>query len=105
MPVDFIVASEYPGDGKPKAVVFPDPETVAVDLDGVKVISLPKLIELKLALGLSLRSRRQDLADVDTIIERLKPPREMGEEIDASVRDEYYRMWDAAQNAWHPSNE
>jgi len=105
VPVDFIVASEYPGDGKPKAVVFPDPETVAVDLDGVKVISLPKLIELKLALGLSLRSRRQDLADVDTIIERLKPPREMGEEIDASVRDEYYRMWDAAQNAWHPSNE
>jgi hypothetical protein len=103
--VEFITAGEYPGDGKPKAVVFPPPESVAVDFDGVKVISLPKLIELKLASGLTATNRRKDLVDVETIIERLKPPRELGEELDASVRDEYYRMWDAAQNAHHPSNE
>jgi hypothetical protein len=103
--LDFIMAGEYPGDGKPKPVVFPDPEATAVDLDGVKVISLPKLIELKLASGLTGTLRLKDLGDVESMIDRLKPPRELGEQIDPSVRDEYYRMWDAAQNAWHPSNE
>src|SRR3954447_23992515 len=27
--IDFITAGEYPGDGKPKPVMFPDPESVA----------------------------------------------------------------------------
>jgi len=103
--IDFITAGEYPGDGKPKPVMFPHPDTVAVDLDGVKVISLPKLIELKLTSGLTAPTRLKDIVDVETVIERLKPPRELGEEIDPFVRDQYYRMWDAAQNAWHPSNE
>jgi hypothetical protein len=105
VPVDFMIASEYPGDGKPKPVMFPDPDTVAVDLGGVKVISLPKLIELKLTSGLTAPNRLKDIGDTETVIERLKPPRELGEEIDPFVRDQYYRMWDAAQNAWHPSNE
>jgi hypothetical protein len=103
--VDFITAGEYPGDGKPKPVVFPHPDSASVDLDGVKVISFPKLIELKLASGLTAPNRKKDIVDVETLIDRLSPPRELGEQLDASVRDEYYRMWDAAENAYHPSNE
>ncbi|MEA2568021.1 MAG: hypothetical protein QOI24_22 [Acidobacteriota bacterium] len=104
--VEFITAGEFPGDGKPKAVSFPDPATASVDRDGYTVLSLPKLVELKLASGLTAEHRRyRDLGDVETIIAYLKPPRELGEQIDASVRDEYYRMWDAAQNAFHPCNE
>jgi hypothetical protein len=96
--VEFITAGEYPGDGKPKPVRFPEPSTAAVDRDGLSVISLPKLIELKLASGLTAEHRKyRDLGDVQAVISALRPPRELGEELDSSVRDEYYRLWDAAQ--------
>jgi hypothetical protein len=96
--VEFITTGEFPGDDKPKPVRFPDPKDVAIDRDGISVISLPKLIELKLASGLSAEHRRlRDLADVQDLIIALKLPRALGDEIDPSVRDEFYRMWDAAQ--------
>lgn len=102
--VDFITTGEYPGDGLPKQVAFPDPAEVAVEISGVKVISLPKLIELKLASGLaSPKNRAKDLVDVQELINRLKPPRTLGETLDASVRDEFYSMWDAARDAYDPS--
>lgn len=96
--VEFITTGEFPGDGKPKPVVFPVPRDASIDRDGRRVIALPKLIELKLASGLSAEHRRlRDLADVQDLIIALKLPRELGEQIDPSVRDEFYRMWDAAQ--------
>jgi len=103
--IDFITAGEYPGDARPKAVQFPDPEAVAVDYSGYKVIDLPHLFELKLASGLSNALRLKDLADAQQMILIIKPPRELGEQLDATVRDEYYRMWDAAQNAKPVWNE
>ena len=96
--IEFITTGEFPGDGKPKPVSFPDPKDVAVDRDGISVISLPKLIELKLASRLSAEHRRlRDLADVQDLIIALKLPRDLGDQIDPSVRQEYFRMWDAAQ--------
>ena len=38
--VEIIVTGEYPGDGKPKPVSFPDPAVVSVERDGIKVIEL-----------------------------------------------------------------
>jgi hypothetical protein len=103
--VEFITTGEYPGDGKPKAVRFPNPKDVAVERDGYKVIALPKLIELKLASGLSASHRMRDLADVQDLIAKLGLPRSLGEDLDPSVRAEYLRMWDAAANARDPQNE
>lgn len=103
--VDFITTGEYPGDGKPKPVVFPDPREVSVDIEGVNVIRLEKLIELKLASGLSAPHRISDIGDVARVIQVVKPSRELGEQLDSSVRDEYYRLWDASQNAYDPSAE
>jgi hypothetical protein len=103
--VEFITTGEYPGDGKPKPVRFPDPKDVAVERDGYKVISLPKLIELKLASGLSAAHRMRDLADVQDLIAKLDLPRSLAEEIDPSVRDEYLRMWDVAATARDPQTE
>jgi hypothetical protein len=75
-----------------------DPEKSAVARSGISVVSLSKLIELKLASGLSAEHRRlRDLADVQDLIIALKLPRDLGEDIDPSVRDVFYRMWDAAQ--------
>src|SRR5438067_9732550 len=34
--IEFIVTGQFPGDGKPKPVAFPDPRQVAVERDGVK---------------------------------------------------------------------
>jgi hypothetical protein len=103
--VEFITTGEYPGDGKPKPVRFPDPKDVAVERDGYKVISLPKLIELKLASGLSAAHRMRDLADVQDLIAKLDLPRSLAGEIDPSVRDEYLRMWDVAATARDPQSE
>lgn len=104
--VEFLTTGEFPGDGKPKAVRFPDPNDVAVDKGGYAVVSLPTLLELKLASGLTAEHRRhRDLGDVETIIAALEPPRELGEKLDPSVRDEFYRMWDAHADASGPDRE
>ena len=95
--VEFVTTGEYPGDGKPKPVRFPDPRDVTVEREGYPVIAMPKLIELKLASGLDVAHRLRDLADVQDLIMALKLPRNLGQQLDPSVRDEYFRMWDAAQ--------
>ncbi len=51
--IKFLVAGEYPGDGKPKPVAFPDPAEAGVEIDGVSYLSLPRLVELKLASGMT----------------------------------------------------
>src|SRR5215218_6304372 len=40
VPVEVILAGEYPGDGRPKPVSFPEPATASVELDGVRVVTL-----------------------------------------------------------------
>jgi hypothetical protein len=97
--IETLTTGEYPGDGKPKLVSFPDPRAASVDRDGYRLIRLEKLIELKLASGLSAAHRLRDLADVQDLILALKLPLELGDALDESVRGEYRRMWDAAQHA------
>ena len=47
VPIEIITSGEYPGDGLPKPVVFPDPADHVVVIGGVKTIWLEKMIELK----------------------------------------------------------
>jgi hypothetical protein len=61
--------------------------------------TLEKLIELKLAGGLSAPHHLRDLADVQDLIATLKLPLELGERLDASVRPEYRRLWEALQSS------
>jgi hypothetical protein len=95
--VDFLLAGEFPGDGKPKPVAFPDPEQAAVRGRSVALLPLPKLIELKLASGMSAPHRLKDLADVLELIRALSLPPAMAESLDASVRAKYEELWQAAQ--------
>ena len=97
--VEIITTGEFPGDGKPKSVSFPDPAAVAVERDGIKVVQMTTLIELKLASGLSASDRLKDLADVQELIRVLNLPADLAEQIDASVRDEYSRLWSAVESA------
>jgi len=97
--VDVVLAGEYPGDGRPKPVVFPDPAHAAVRGQRVALLPLPLLIELKLASGLSAPHRLKDLADVLELIRHLSLPRGMAQSLDASVRTKYDELWQAAQAA------
>jgi hypothetical protein len=54
---------------------------------------------LKLASGLSAAHRLRDLADVQDLIVALSLPLELADQLDASVRAEYRRLWTAAQSA------
>lgn len=97
--VEIITTGEFPGDGKPKSVSFPHPAAVAVERDGIKVVQMTKLIELKLASGLSASERLKYLADVQELIRVLNLPAELVEQIEPSVRDEYSRLWNAVESA------
>jgi hypothetical protein len=83
-----VTTGEYPGDGRPNEVSFPEPGAVAIEMDGLCVIRLEKLIELKLASGLSAPHRIKDLADVQQLIEILDLPETITNDLSASVRDE-----------------
>jgi hypothetical protein len=95
---EVIAAGEYPGDGLPKPVVFPDPAApgVAEEIDGIYVVTLEKLIELKLASGMSASHRLRDLADVQDLIVRLGLPLEWAGRLDPSVREAYQDLWEKA---------
>jgi hypothetical protein len=95
--IEFLISGQYPGDGKPKPVVFPDPRDVSIELAGVRYVNLPTLIDLKLASGMSAPHRLKDLADVQELIHVLKLPRDFAARLNASVRTRFTELWDAAQ--------
>jgi hypothetical protein len=93
--IEFLVAGQFPGDGKPKPISFPDPATASIDIAGIPVLRLDKIIELKLASGLSNANRLKDLADVQEMIKILQLPRDVADKLDASVRAKYLEFWDS----------
>ena len=96
--IDVLITGQYPGDGLPKPVVFPEPETVSEILDeSIPFVSLRTLIELKLASGMSASHRLQDLSDVMQLIRANKLSREYAASLNAYVRDKFFEMWQAAQ--------
>jgi hypothetical protein len=99
VPIDIVVAGDYPGDGHPKPVVFPDPADHARRGSRVRLLPLPKLIELKLASGMSAPHRLRDLADVLELIRVTGLPLELAADLDESVREKYRELWHAAHES------
>ena len=97
--VEFLVTGEFPGDRRPKAICFPHPVVAAIERDGIWIIQLNALIELKLASGLSGSDRLKDLADVQELIRTLKLSRKLAIELDESVRDGFLQLWDGIERA------
>jgi hypothetical protein len=96
--VEFLVTGDYPGDGKPKPVAFPRPEEAAVTLEGIHCLRLPRLIELKLASGMTNPGRLTDLADVQQMIRTLDLPEALADDLHPFVRDKYRELWAAVRN-------
>jgi len=99
VPVEVIVAGEFPGDGRPKPVSFPDPADASVEIDGVRVVTLEKLVELKLASGMTAPDRLKDLADVQELIKARGLGADFAERLDPYVRGEYLRLWEGVERS------
>jgi hypothetical protein len=90
--IEFLIQGDYPGDGKPKPISFPDPSAVGVIIDQIRVVGIHYLIELKLASG-TAPGRLRDLADVQELIRHMKLGADFADRLDQSVRDLYQRLW------------
>jgi hypothetical protein len=95
--IDVVLAGSYPGDGKPKPIVFPDPATAARRGARIALLPLATLVELKLAAGMTAPHRLKDLADVLELIKALALPAELAEDLDPYVREKFRELWRAAQ--------
>lgn len=90
--IEFITTGEYPGDGKPKPVVFPDPAGVYRVIDGARIIDLPRLVELKLASGMTNTGRLKDLGDVQELMRTLGLTESFADTLDPYVRETYLKL-------------
>lgn len=95
--IDVLLSGDYPGDGKPKPVRFPDPAAVAQRREQVSVLPIEQLIELKLASGISAPHRLKDLADVLELVRSASLTRDFAARLDPYVREKYVELWLAAQ--------
>jgi hypothetical protein len=93
--IEFLIAGQFPGDGKPKPVAFPDPAEASVDIGGVRYLRLEKLVELKLASGMTAAHRLKDLADVQELVRALSIPRHFGNQLNPYVQPKFFELWDA----------
>jgi hypothetical protein len=96
VPIDVVLAGDYPGDGKPKPVRFPDPATAAIR-GRLSLLPLARLVELKIASGMSAAHRLKDLADVLELVRSAHLEEALADDLDESVREKYRELWRAAQ--------
>ncbi len=90
--IEIITAGEFPGDGKPKPVEFPNPNESQTEIDGIKTVSLEKLIELKLASGMTAPHRLKDLADVQELVKIKELTSDFAEKLNHFVREKFLEL-------------
>ena len=103
--IEVLTAGEYPGDGKPKPVSFPVPAEASIEVEGVRIVTLEKLVELKLASGMTAPDRLKDLADVQELIKLRRLTSEFAEQLDPYVREQFLNLLRAVEQARQSSNE
>lgn len=99
--IEFLVAGDYPGDGKPKPVAFPEPDVAGEVIAGVRCLQLAPLVELKLASG-TTPGRRKDLGDVQELIRLLHLPEDFAIPLNPMVQPLYRELWQEVQNSPSP---
>lgn len=103
--IEVIVSGEYPGDGRPKPVSFPVPADASVEIEGVRFVTLEKLVELKLASGMTAPDRLKDLADVQELIKVRGLASDFAAALEPYVRERYLELWGAVEQAGRASGE
>lgn len=95
--IEFLIAGDYPGDGKPKPIAFPEPESASEIIEGVRCLRLAPLVELKLASG-TAPGRRKDLGDVQELIRLLHLPEDFAMQLHPMVQELYRELWQEVQD-------
>jgi len=90
--VKFIITGDFPGDGRRKPVVNPDPFEASIEKDGIRWMKLPVLIDIKLASGMTSPGKLKDLADVQELIKSLKLDVKYGQHLNAYVREKFEEL-------------
>lgn len=99
IPVDVITTGEFPGEGSPTPVAFPNPVDACVNIDGVNTLTLEKLIELKLASGMTAPDRLKDLADVQELIKLKNLEANFASKLNEYVREKFVELAQAVNSA------
>ncbi len=98
--IEFLVTGGFPGDGKPKAISYPDPREVAVELGGIRYLNVPTLVELKLASGLTGGvARMKDFTDVVGMIQSQNLPLDLADALNPYVRWKYVELWNGLKES------
>jgi len=97
--IEVMTTGEYPGDGKPKPVSMPRPLEASTEIDGVRFVTLEKLIELKLASGISASDRLKDLADVQELIKIRKLDADFAAKLNPYVRTKFLELEEAVRKS------
>ena len=97
--IEVMTTGEFPGDGKPKPVSMPRPTEASIEIDGIKFVTLEKLIELKLASGISAADRLKDLADVQELIKIRQLDADFVLKLDPYVRAKYLELEEAVRKS------
>lgn len=100
--IDFLLTGEYAGDGKPKPVSFPDPKGAHLAGERFNAITLPMLVQMKIASGMTAPHRGQDLVDVQRLVRARRLPRDFATQVDPYVRAKFDELWQLAQ---HPEED
>jgi hypothetical protein len=96
--IEIMTSGEYPGDGRPKPVRMPIPASASEEIDGIKFVTLDKLIELKLASGISASDRLKDLADVQELIKLKNLDADFAKHLDPYVRSKFIELQSAVRS-------
>jgi hypothetical protein len=90
--VDILVTGHYPGRGGPKPFAFPDPDQASEEIANTRVVTLPQLVQLKLAAG-----RYYDFGDVTFLIRVKNLDESFLDKIHSAVRQDFLACLDEAR--------
>lgn len=97
--VEVITTGDYPGDGKPKPIQFPDPADDFCIIDGIKTVSLKKIVELKLASGMTAPGRLKDLADIQELIKVKNLNQEFAQHLSPYVKEKFIELYNDVEKS------
>lgn len=97
--IEVMTTGEFPGDGKPKPISMPRPADASIEINGIKFVTFEKLIELKLASGISASDRLKDLADVQELIKIRRLDAEFALNLNPYVRAKYLELEEAVRKS------
>lgn len=87
--IDFLITGDFPGDGKPKEVSFPDPRDVSEEFNGIRFVNLTTFITLKLTSGMTGANREKDIADVVELVKSKGLTEDVADKLSPSVQSKF----------------